>query len=119
MSVITTVKKGAMGDSKGGVGEKMMVFTKGAPEVMEKFLETVPPYYHQCYQYHMSRGKRVLALACKTLHSAASKHSFPPRSVAESQLEFISFILFDSDLKIDTRSVVKELLSSTYPGLSL
>tara|TARA_A100001015_G_scaffold274526_1_gene330971 strand:+ start:282 stop:536 length:255 start_codon:yes stop_codon:yes gene_type:complete len=62
----------------------------------------------------MSKGKRVLALACKAMDTKLSKGLNPSRQSIESNLEFVCFILFDSDLKIDTRSVVKELLASNH-----
>merc|ERR1711871_1144802 len=54
------------------------------------------------------------ALACKAMDTKLSKGLNPSRQSIESNLEFICSILFDSDLKIDTRSVVKELLASNH-----
>jgi magnesium-transporting ATPase (P-type) len=60
--------------------------------------------------YHMSKGKRVLALAYKKL--AATKNI--NRDAMESQLIFAGFLVFDCDLKPDSKSVVKELMSSNH-----
>ena len=50
MSVIAGVKRG--NDIAGGAlkPDRLMVFTKGAPEVIAGHLKEVPAYYHQCYQ---------------------------------------------------------------------
>jgi hypothetical protein len=38
---------------------------KGAPEVLERMLVVVPNNYATTYRYHMSAGRRVIALAYK------------------------------------------------------
>jgi cation-transporting ATPase 13A1 len=92
------------------------VFTKGAPEILASHLSTIPDYYNATYFYHMSRGRRVLALAYKTLlpHWLDGKGAKLPRTAAESGLTFAGFLIFDCDLKPDSRSVVRELRQSNH-----
>jgi magnesium-transporting ATPase (P-type) len=92
------------------------VFTKGAPEILASHLNTIPDYYNATYFYHMSRGRRVLALAYKTLlpHWLDGKGAKLPRTAAESGLTFAGFLIFDCDLKPDSRSVVRELRQSNH-----
>lgn len=102
--------------SSGSSMRQSYVFTKGAPEVLAAHLAVLPDYYNATYFYHMSRGRRVLALAYKTLPSTAidAKSAKLPRSIVESGLNFAGFLIFDCDLKPDSRSVVRELRSSAH-----
>lgn len=88
------------------------VLCKGAPEVLAGLIEPsqLPESYHATAFYHMSRGKRVLAVAFKklTLEKNASPESLT-REQVESALTFGGFLIFDCELKPDSRSVVKEL----------
>ncbi len=69
------------------------VFTKGAPEVLEALFAEVPSFYRATYMYHMSRGKRVLALAAKKMNvvptarpaSGASAKGSPSSSSSSSK----------------------------------
>ena len=44
------------------------VLTKGAPEVIKKFLKDVPENYDRAYLKYVKEGARVLALAYKNIH---------------------------------------------------
>jgi cation-transporting ATPase 13A1 len=44
-----------------------LVLTKGAPEVIKKFLSQVPPGYDKGYLKYVKNGARVLAMAYKVL----------------------------------------------------
>lgn len=90
----------------------MFVFCKGAPEIMHPFLKEVPESYSKVYQYHMQAGKRVLALAYKMLNTTSSAKI--PRAEAEKDLLFAGFLIFDSDLKADSKSVIKELRGASH-----
>jgi len=115
----------------------LWVFTKGAPEVLEDKLVSVPAFYNKTYQHHMSQGKRVLALACKQIDmrqfanskgrngsnsssssGAGGGHDGEirdlPRGSAESGLTFIGFLVFDCDLKADSKSVIRDLRTSKH-----
>jgi len=43
------------------------VLTKGAPEVIKKFLKDVPTNYDRAYLKYVKEGARVLALAYKNI----------------------------------------------------
>lgn len=89
------------------------IFTKGAPEVLLPLLKFVPPGYTHTYQKHMKSGKRVLALAYKTMPDLDPITKIL-RTDAESSLYFAGFLVFDSDLKGDSKSVIKELRASSH-----
>jgi len=93
------------------------ILTKGAPEVLEELalLSVVPPKYRTTYRFHMSRGKRVLALAYRKLSASEAAHTgVLPRGDVERGLIFAGFLLFDCDLKVDSKSVVRELRASDH-----
>lgn len=62
----------------------LWVFTKGAPEVLEGLLSEVPAFYRSTYVYHMSRGKRVLALAARKVVTVSSPATGPTSSSAKN-----------------------------------
>lgn len=97
-------------------GRRNFVFTKGAPEILAHHLAEVPSYYNATYFHHMSRGRRVLALAYKTIPSSTDLKSMRKlaRSEAESGLHFAGFLIFDCDLKVDSKSVVRELRAAAH-----
>ena len=112
MSVIVDLKRRTDGSVV------RMVFCKGAPEVLAKHLVSIPPFYYSTCYYHMNRGRRVLALACKVLSAPSSSvdsSSRPmPRQEMEKSLIFVGFLIFDSDLKADSKSVVRELKAANH-----
>jgi magnesium-transporting ATPase (P-type) len=61
MSTIVSIEEGR------GFSPEFKVLSKGAPEVMKKYLKTVPENYDQGYLKHVKNGARVLALAYKNL----------------------------------------------------
>ena len=96
------------GSSSSGDGRvvRMVFCYKGAPEeVLDKHLVPISPFYYSTCYYHMNRGRRVLALACKVISSSSSSvdsSSRPmPRQDMEKSLIFVGFLIFDSDLKAD------------------
>lgn len=97
-------------------GRRNFVFTKGAPEILANHLAEVPSYYNATYFHHMSRGRRVLALAYKTIPSSTDLKSMRKlaRAEAESGLHFAGFLIFDCDLKVDSKSVVRELRAAAH-----
>lgn len=107
MSVLVHIHNSSVSNPK-QIGD-MFVFVKGAPEVLESRLSIVPEFYSSSYNYHMSKGQRVLTLAYKTVESVDNSLS---RDSIENDLIFLGFLIFDSDLKADSKSVVKELLVS-------
>lgn len=98
-----------------GSGNTMFVFTKGAPEVLADRLDNLPSDYAKTYQFHMTRGKRVIALAYKQLTPGSLSSSRDvTREDVESKLLFLGFLIFDCDLKPDTKGVMKELIASDH-----
>lgn len=103
--------------SKGESG--LFVFTKGAPEVLAAHMSDVPPFYKDTYVHHMTRGKRVLVLAYRRVVSSDAAKALQdlkdaPRSKVESGLTFAGFLVFDCDLKADSKSVIRELKNSDH-----
>ena len=60
-SAIVNVQDGV---TRGGINR---VLCKGAPEVVEKFLKTVPAGYKDNYIHYVKNGARVLVIAYKDL----------------------------------------------------
>lgn len=104
MSVIAKVKLGVH-------ERKYFAFVKGAPEVLEDRLRVVPSFYRSISNYHMSKGRRVLTLAFKMVENYNESII---RDEVENNLVFLGFLLFDSKLKVDSKSVIKELRSSNH-----
>jgi cation-transporting ATPase 13A1 len=109
MSVISEIQY-QLNDSK---SETLLLITKGAPEVIMSLLIEIPSDYKQIYLYHMAKGKRVLALACKKLSYSVLHESNQPhlksREQMENKLIFLGFLVFDCELKPDSKSVIREL----------
>lgn len=84
--------------------------TKGAPEIVEGLLATVPEFYRSTYQFHMRRGKRVLAMASREISMEQSRTGH--RSDLECDLVFEGFLIFDCDMKPDSQSVIRDLRMS-------
>lgn len=104
------------GAQAGSGARRSMVFCKGAPEIIANYLSVVPAFYNATYFYHMSRGRRVLALAYKALPIGVDPRASRklPRAEVESSLQFAGFLIFDCDLKVDSRSVVRELKAAAH-----
>ena len=58
-------------DGKNSNGEHK-ILTKGAPEVIRRFLKEIPQNYDKCYLKYVKNGARVLALAYKNLDKMSS-----------------------------------------------
>jgi cation-transporting ATPase 13A1 len=89
-----------------------IIFSKGAPEVMASLFTSVPGNYVPTYTYHMGKGKRVLALGYRIIDKAESRDL--KREDIERSLNFGGFLVFDCDLKPDSKSVMKELIQSNH-----
>ena len=95
----------------GATSEKyILAVCKGAPEVIASKLKYIPFHYRSTYLYHMGRGKRVLAFAARVVDVDVNMN---PKSLlrddVENGLTFSGFTAFDSELKSDTKSVMKVL----------
>jgi manganese-transporting P-type ATPase len=96
----------------------LFIFSKGAPEILASYMDVIPSFYQDTYVHHMTRGKRVLALAYRKVQSTSQQTlqdlRDTPRSQIESGLTFAGFLVFDCDLKVDSKSVIRELISSDH-----
>jgi cation-transporting ATPase 13A2 len=88
------------------------IYVKGAPEVMKDICrpETFPTDYEELLAFYTHRGFRVIACATKTIPKLNwLKVQKMQRSEAESQLDFVGFIIFENKLKPTTAPVIEEL----------
>ena len=88
------------------------IFVKGAPECMKDICrpETFPRDYDELLDYYTHRGFRVIACATKHIPKLSwVKSQKMQRSEAESDLEFVGFIIFENKLKDTTVDVIEEL----------
>ncbi|KAH7348078.1 hypothetical protein BKA66DRAFT_432511 [Pyrenochaeta sp. MPI-SDFR-AT-0127] len=88
------------------------VYVKGAPEVMKDICrpESFPTDYEELLAFYTHRGFRVIACATKTIAKLNwLKVQKMKREEAESQLDFVGFIIFENKLKDSTTPVIEEL----------
>lgn len=107
MSCLTVVESDSLAETMS------FIFTKGAPESLRDLLAVVPPFYDSTFQYHMMRGKRVLAMATKRMHGLQNPLE-QTRDIVEKDLHFLGFMVFECEFKADTKSVIRELRSSEH-----
>jgi manganese-transporting P-type ATPase len=102
--------------SLGGRDRPLMVLCKGAPEAVQALLKAVPPFYEPTYLHHMGRGRRVLALALRTLPESVEPVTVRhwARDEAERDLQFVGFMVIDCPLKRDTKHVLHALRASSH-----
>lgn len=75
-------------------------------------LEEIPDFYWSVLNQNASKGHRILALAYRTLDIGGNIGNIVREDI-ENNLTFAGFILFSSDLKADSKSVVRELKDSS------
>ena len=88
------------------------IFVKGAPECMKDICrpESLPQDYEELLDYYTHRGFRVIACATKHISKLNwVKVQKMQRREAESDLEFVGFIIFENKLKNATVEVIEEL----------
>ena len=88
------------------------VYAKGAPECMGEICraESFPPDYDELLGQYTHQGFRVIACATKTLKRPSwQKLRGMSRQDAESDLDFIGFMIFENKLKDATASTIDEL----------
>ncbi len=88
------------------------VYVKGAPEVMKEICrpDSFPTDYEELLAFYTHRGFRVIACATKTIAKLNwLKVQKMKREEAESQLDFVGFIIFENKLKDSTTPVIEEL----------
>ncbi|KAJ5792184.1 uncharacterized protein N7503_008162 [Penicillium pulvis] len=87
-------------------------FVKGAPESIKDICvpETLPSDYDELLNYYTHKGYRVIACATKYERKLSwMKAQKLSRTEAESNLEFLGFIIFENKLKPSTSRVISEL----------
>lgn len=62
MTTIVTID-----DSKNNINNEYRVLSKGAPEVLKKFMTNIPSGYDKGYLKYVKNGARVLAMGYKVL----------------------------------------------------
>lgn len=88
------------------------VYVKGAPECMKDICrpESFPADYDDLLSYYTHRGYRVIACATKHFPKLSwVKVQKMKRQEAESDLNFLGFIIFENKLKPTTAEVLEEL----------
>jgi cation-transporting ATPase 13A1 len=101
-------------DSKSGDDSvKTYLFTKGAPEIVSNLIVDLPMFYKSTYLFHMNKGKRVLTIAYKEINTNTNTQN-TTRADLETGLTFAGFLIFDCDLKADSKSVIRDLKSSNH-----
>lgn len=88
------------------------IYVKGAPECMKDICkpETLPSDYEELLAYYTHRGYRVIACATKHIPKLNwVKSQKMKRHEAESDLQFVGFIIFENKLKPTTTGVLDEL----------
>ncbi|XP_078510339.1 putative cation-transporting ATPase 13A5 [Lissotriton helveticus] len=95
--------------------EKFMAFMKGAPETIISYCrpETVPSTFSRELDVYTKRGFRVIGLAYKTLPAGSdcAAESFT-RDEAESDLDFLGFLVMENRVKAETKPALQELLDA-------
>ena len=99
------------GETRGGYNR---VLCKGAPEILEKYLGSVPTGYKEHYIDFVKNGARVLAMAYKNLPKSQEIAEKITREEAEKDLIFCGFIVSECPLKFDTKVVIEELVQSAH-----
>ncbi|KAF2474203.1 uncharacterized protein BDR25DRAFT_323219 [Lindgomyces ingoldianus] len=89
----------------------VQVYVKGAPECMKGICrpESFPTDYEDLLAYYTQKGFRVIACAAKTSEKSWVKVQKMKREEAESNLDFMGFIIFENKLKASTTPVIEEL----------
>jgi cation-transporting ATPase 13A1 len=100
-----------------GQHKVLRVLVKGAPEALKPLFSatSVPKDYDDSVRELTRRGGRVIALAQKDLpESASSMIDRLSRDQVESELEFVAFAVFESDIKQRTAETITALRDSSH-----
>lgn len=117
MTVLVTEEDSAT-DNNNIAKATVWALTKGAPETICKLLlpDSIPADYDDICTYHMSRGRRVLAMAYRSLGTGRSLRSLKEmgRDMIETGLTFAGFLVLDCPLKPDSKTVISEIRKSDH-----
>ena len=102
------------GDSNNG--SNVWAISKGAPETIKDLLsiDSLPINYDDIAFHHMSRGRRVLAMAYRDVGTIRNLQLLKDkgRDKVECHLIFAGFLVLDCPLKPDSKSVISDLKKS-------
>lgn len=90
----------------------MEIYVKGAPEIMSEICdpESFPKDYDDMLSYYTRNGFRVIAIAGKSVDNLTwLKAQRMKREQAESDLQFLGFIVFENKLKEGTAPAIHAL----------
>uniref|UniRef100_A0A6M2DGQ8 Putative p-type atpase n=1 Tax=Xenopsylla cheopis TaxID=163159 RepID=A0A6M2DGQ8_XENCH len=88
---------------------------KGAPETLKSMFIDVPEDYEKVYLDLSRRGARVLALGWRLLGSLTSAELRDlNRESVERDFKFVGFVIISCPLKLDSKSVIKEIINSSH-----
>ena len=94
----------------------LLAFMKGAPETVKSLLtrNSLPVNYDDVAQYHMSRGRRVLAMGYRKVGKLSDLKRIKSggRDLVEKDLTFAGFLVLNCPMKPDSKSVITELQKS-------
>ncbi|KAM5276889.1 putative cation-transporting ATPase 13A4 isoform 9-T15 [Hipposideros larvatus] len=95
------------------LGGDQLAFIKGAPEKVASFCqpETVPTSFVSELQIYTTQGFRVIAVAYKKLEMDNHTTALT-RDKVESDLIFLGLLIFENQLKEETKPVLEELISA-------
>ncbi|KAL8843099.1 MAG: hypothetical protein Q9170_000229 [Blastenia crenularia] len=87
------------------------VLVKGAPECMKAISrpDSFPVDYEDLLDFYTHRGFRVIACAAKQIPYSLTLLQNMERDEAESELDFVGFIIFENKLKSATSETIEEL----------
>ena len=86
--------------------KKFKVYSKGSPEKIKELCikNSLPEDYDSIFENLSKKGHRILSLAYKEIDSLEIT-----REMAESNLNFAGFLIFENKLKDDTKDVIGRL----------
>ena len=104
------------GHTKPGATETSYIATcKGAPEILKTMIKDLPSNYDEIYLHYAREGARVLCLGYKELGNLGHQEIRDmTREEVEKDLRFVGFVIISCPLKPDTKSVIREIMSSSH-----
>jgi manganese-transporting P-type ATPase len=100
MSTISIIKEGKSSQTK--------ILCKGAPEVLQGLLREVPEFYEKELNYYVKHGYRVISMAYKHIPEGIKPKDIT-REMAECDLIFAGFLIFQCPIKEDTVDAINKI----------